>query len=30
MTQRLEMYASVLTEATKPDFKPDIVYEQTD
>ena len=27
MTQRLDLYASELTEATKPDFKQNIIRE---
>ncbi|XP_003391994.2 PREDICTED: beta-ureidopropionase-like [Amphimedon queenslandica] len=30
MTQRTEIYAKLLADAVKPDFKPDIVYETTD
>ncbi len=30
MTQRLDMYADQLTQATQPDFKRQIVYEQNE
>lgn len=28
MTQRLEMYAESLTQAVKPDYKPQIVHDE--